>query len=110
MKSLKEELFKDRKGNPVKIAFNDGEAEEVGLGKLLLLLASSFQPSTEFRFSLDNWRKMYKVLDVLEKGPVDSMWNFEDADFEILNKVAMYQILNIPAMAIHSVMLEELLK
>ncbi len=58
-----------------------------GLADILKLCMANFVPSEQQRLSVKDWRSINKVHDVLDAGPVDGCFAFEDTDFKLLTKL-----------------------
>ena len=92
MKYVKEEQFVTVTGQSFAINGVKGDAEAktdaASMGEVLHWLAASYNPQLGVQLNLPDLRKLNKAIDVLEAAPENGLYAFEDADFNVLKKVA----------------------
>jgi len=99
MRYIKEEKFEDSKGNPLNIVVTEeGKRveKEGSIGDLLKFLLNTYNPDPQSRRTLtEPENRLYnKCLNVLEAKPNgNNYFEFEDTEFEILDRVCMGSIL-----------------
>jgi len=93
MKYLIEQPFKTVFGGPLRLEGVRGDPEaktaEATIGEFLHLLLSSYTPQAMHPpLTLRDLRALNKLLDMLEEPPAQGYYAIEDADFELLLRVA----------------------
>lgn len=109
MKYIKNIVVKDRKGVPITIRIGDN-TDRHDFGALLFVLLDSYIPLRDLILQPSEIRRLYKVLDILEGGPKETVFfAFEEADFEIAKKTALQMVLVHPVFAKLSPIVEDIL-
>ena len=113
MQFVKEAPFLDRKGTVVVLPPGADRAEPVALtnGFVLSLLFNAYSPGTGLKLEIPEYRTFGKVQDVLEAGPENGFFKFEDSHFELLKRVCLHMAvcLLLPELNRNSPQVEELL-
>ena len=106
MRYLKDEVFVDRKGKPIRLTEEgpDGSTTEVlmPIGRLFSTILESYQPTQAFQLKLGELRKMYKVLAVLDVGPIGGYYSIEDEDYTQLQRVVTGLVEQMRGFAFHA--------
>ena len=94
MKYVKEEELLDRHGIPIEIPFAKKAGlpeKDITVGAFLYLILDAYQPSQKFEMVYKELKIKDKVLNILDRIPnSDGFWEFEDADFDLMQKIVTY--------------------
>lgn len=116
MKYLKEQVFKNRKGESIQfnIVQNEKvEIKELTVVQLLQAFLNSYRPSVTPRpliESVGEMRKLHKCLDILEddKKFINGYAEFKDDEFELMKKIVMGMCIYSDTYAIHTPQIEDM--
>ena len=93
MKYVKEEELLDRRGNQIEIPFAKKAGlpeKDITVGAFLYLILDAYMPSQKFELVYKELQIKDKILGILDGSPnSERYWEFEDAHFEVLQKIVV---------------------
>jgi len=117
MKYLKEQPFRDRRGNPLKgITFTKAGTEEevsgedIMLGDVLFSLAENYVPTQKAQLTNGEIRHLWEAQDAIVAGPSkEGYFVFENAPFDVLKKTVEALMGAAAQFARHAPIVEDIL-